>query len=274
MAKRNTEQELITRFKQQHGNKGGYSKIKYFGMTGPGTAVEIFCRNHQQYFWQTPASHLSNWGCWYCNPKSNSVAHNLTRWFPDGELEVFASIDKFTIIEYLQLNQVNQSAPGYYNPIKRYYDYSAVPAKFISMFDPVPITCLDHNCTFFQSPINHVRNIKNSGCPYCSSVSKRKFRFEDKQASVFYIRVKNNYKVVATTKELKDEFKSNYKNISEVFKFETMDGVEALEEEQKIMAHFANHIVTNPTLLRSYRDTRYFDTDVLNLDNKGTTILF
>ena len=81
MAKLLTSNEIVAKFKVRHGNKGGYSKVKYHGMLGKGTAVEIFCRKHSQYFWDTPANHLNRWNCYWCNPRSNSVAHNLLHWY-------------------------------------------------------------------------------------------------------------------------------------------------------------------------------------------------
>lgn len=58
-----TEEEILTLFRDVHGDKYDYSKVEYVNKT---TDVCIICRKHGE-FWQKPAGHLRGNGCPICN---------------------------------------------------------------------------------------------------------------------------------------------------------------------------------------------------------------
>lgn len=57
-----TQEEVIARFREVHGDKFDYSKVEYKGMT---VDVCIICPIHGE-FWQTPYGHLKGVGCKKC----------------------------------------------------------------------------------------------------------------------------------------------------------------------------------------------------------------
>lgn len=57
-----SQEEIIKKFKEIHGNRYDYSKVKYINNR---TKVCIICPKHGE-FWQTPAAHLKGQGCRKC----------------------------------------------------------------------------------------------------------------------------------------------------------------------------------------------------------------
>jgi Zn finger protein HypA/HybF involved in hydrogenase expression len=62
VAKKLTQEEVITRFKQVHGDRYDYSKVEYKNNSTP---VCIICHEHGE-FWQTPDKHFFKHGCKQC----------------------------------------------------------------------------------------------------------------------------------------------------------------------------------------------------------------
>ena len=57
-------EEFVKRAKEIHGDKYDYSEVEYINS---GTSVKIFCKTHQEFFWQTPSTHiLQKSGCPKC----------------------------------------------------------------------------------------------------------------------------------------------------------------------------------------------------------------
>ncbi len=61
--KKQTQEEIISRFKHIHEDRYDYSKVKYKNIL---TDVCIICPKHGE-FWQTPHSHLKGSGCPKCD---------------------------------------------------------------------------------------------------------------------------------------------------------------------------------------------------------------
>lgn len=70
MPRKKTQEEVIARFREVHGDKFDYSKVEYENM---GTKVYIICHekdkngNEHGGFWQEPRMHLSGHGCNKCS---------------------------------------------------------------------------------------------------------------------------------------------------------------------------------------------------------------
>ena len=66
MAQKDTLEDFIRKAKAKHGDKYGYSKVKYVNNT---TDVEIYCKTCGIYFWQPPKLHKRH-GCSDCGRRS------------------------------------------------------------------------------------------------------------------------------------------------------------------------------------------------------------
>lgn len=63
-----TSEEFIKQANSIHNNKYDYSQIEYINNR---KKIKIFCKEHNEYFWQLPSNHLKGKvGCKYCIPKS------------------------------------------------------------------------------------------------------------------------------------------------------------------------------------------------------------
>ncbi len=127
--------EWIERFKEIHGHKYNYSKVKYVNAH---TNVEIICPIHGSFF-QNPSNHLKGQGCSKC-------AHE--------KLGASQRSNNEDFIEKSKKIHGNK------------YDYSKVNYSTNSV--PVTIICPTHG-EFKQSPQSH---LGGSGCPTCAGTIK------------------------------------------------------------------------------------------------------
>lgn len=132
-----TQEEVIKRFKEVHGDKYDYSKVIYKGRH---QKVTIICNTCGLEFDQSVNSHLEGNGCSRC-------AHcykPTTEEFIERAIKVHGD----------------------------YYDYSEV--EYVDAFTKVKIICPEHG-PFYQTPADHVNGGK--GCPVCKeSKGERKVR--------------------------------------------------------------------------------------------------
>ena len=133
-----TRDEIITQFKQQHGNKYNYSKMIYEGTM---KKVEIICPYHGS-FWQSPDRHKNGDGCPKCGYKRQGG-------------------------EYTQENIIKLARKVHGDE----YDYSKL--KYQGMHEKIIIICPKHG-EFRQSVTLHIHN--KAGCPQCAveELSKNK----------------------------------------------------------------------------------------------------
>lgn len=124
-----TKEEFIEKAIKVHGNLYSYDDIDYINAT---TKIKIFCKIHQEYFWQTPTNHLKGRGCPLC----------------------------FGTLKLSNEDFIKRSKEIYGDNT---YDYSKV--EYLNMHTPVCIICPIHG-EFFVSPSEHL--FSNTGCPYCS----------------------------------------------------------------------------------------------------------
>ena len=81
MGKKLTEEEVISRFRDVHGDRYDYSKVVYADMN---SKVTIICPEHGE-FEQTPNMHLRGRGCPYCHcSHGETFRHN---WLTSNKFE-------------------------------------------------------------------------------------------------------------------------------------------------------------------------------------------
>lgn len=135
MPKKLTQEEIVRRFREVHGDFYDYSKVEY---VDSGTKVCITCPIHGDFF-QTPYTHYSQGcGCPQCGVNTAAKGKNMGT---DGFVKKARKIhgDK--------------------------YDYSKT--QYITSKEKVCITCPEHG-DFWQIPNNH---LNGCGCPTCSIIS-------------------------------------------------------------------------------------------------------
>lgn len=134
-----SQKEVIEKFREVHGNRYDYSRVKYKGLF---TKVEIICKEHGAFF-QQPSTHIhQGCGCPECRRIKIGMLRKQT---------------KEEFVEKARLVHGNK------------YDYSLVAEESLSI-DKIPIICPEHGL-FMQEKNNHLRG---HGCPHCpkSTISK------------------------------------------------------------------------------------------------------
>lgn len=133
MPKKLSQDEVIRRFREVHGDFYDYSKVVYINDR---TKVCIICPIHGE-FWQEPQSHYrQRCGCPLCGIKATATKRNV-------------GTEKF--IE--KAKQIHCDK----------YDYSKV--KYVKNKDKVCIVCKKCGQEFWQTPNSH---LYGRGCPTCS----------------------------------------------------------------------------------------------------------
>ncbi len=125
-------EKIIERFKNKWGDSFDYSKVVYNGYH---EKVKIFCRKHNNWFWQTPECHLKFNGCKECSKELKSHLRRKT------------------------LSSFIEEAKKVHGDK---YDYSKVEYK--NAYTKVCITCPEHG-EFWQTPHNH---LNGNACPECA----------------------------------------------------------------------------------------------------------
>jgi len=204
-----TQEEILKRFKEVHGNKYNYSEVKYINRS---TKVKIICNSCNNKFDQIPSSHLKGHGCPKCSKieaskkriENTNNTKNITMNFKKihGDKYDYSKvnyIDSNTKVEiicpehgsFLQLPNSHNSGNGCpkcgilknmntpeknINNFKKVhgnqYDYSLLN-NTTNLNSLIPIICSKHG-EFLQTKSNH---LQGHGCPKCSeSKGERKVR--------------------------------------------------------------------------------------------------
>lgn len=130
--RKKSDQEIITKFRNIHGDKFDYSLMKYTNLDTP---IDIICPIHGK-FKQRPFDHLRNNGCSKCGYK---ILSNLRK--SDKEQFIYkAHLLHNNIYNYSEFEYVNSQTKG-------------------------TIICHKHG-KFKQTPNNH---LKGKGCPICKA---------------------------------------------------------------------------------------------------------
>ena len=142
-SKSHSQQNIIKVFKQKHGDRYGYDRVIYRGLD---EKVEILCKKHGEYFWQTPSHHKRGSGCTKCSREKSLVT----------QAEI---IKRFKAVH------------------KDRYDYSSTVYTLAK--NKLSITCRIHG-EFWQLASDHV---KGRGCPECAKLvisQKAKLRMKNR----------------------------------------------------------------------------------------------
>lgn len=134
-----TTEIVISKFKNKHGDRYGYSKVSY---SRNDLKVIIICKKHAE-FEQSPKDHASGRGCPDCSKEINS-----------------------------QLLTLDLAIKRFKNAHGEKYDYSKV--FYVSSKIKVKISCHKHGY-FLQTPAEH---IKGKGCAQCAKENNNKHTTE------------------------------------------------------------------------------------------------
>lgn len=137
MPRKKTQEEVIAKFIEVHGNKYDYSKVEYINSY---TKVCIICPIHGE-FWQTPKEHIKGCVCPLCADINRSKCNRKC-------CEEFKK----------QAKEIHGDK----------YDYSKV--EYINNKTKVCIICPEHG-EFWMSPQNHT--IQKQGCPICGRLNRK-----------------------------------------------------------------------------------------------------
>jgi len=196
MGKKLTQEEVIKRFEEVHGNKYDYSKVVYNGIN---KKVVINCPEHEE-FLQTPNNHFK-YGCFKCG--MNNLGKPVSQHIKDFKKIHFDKYDyskinfkntmtKIEIIcpehgSFWQTPLSHKSGNGcpkcakekqridtkeflnslpkdYFNK----YDYSKT--KYVNRFKKIEVICKNCGKSFWCIPNNHLKGTvdkDNTYCPNC-----------------------------------------------------------------------------------------------------------
>lgn len=282
---RKTNEEIISEFKEVHGEKYDYSLMEYKNVD---TKIKIICPTHGV-FEQSPYSHgKQGKGCPKCSGK-NLTKTELVKEFKmvhgnkydyknmkivhfrekitvtckdHGDFKILATNHKagkgcpkcagknLTNTEWIsKFKQVHGEIYSY-----KKFDFKATSVKSIFI-------CKEHG-EFEATPSMHIRG---RGCPCCAKTG-----FDQKKPAIlYYLKVERKgsiaFKVGITNNDLKTRFGKDLAFIKPL-KIETFEnGKDAYEKEQKILKKFA-HLKWKGQRLLKNGNTELFTCDVLKLD--------
>jgi Zn finger protein HypA/HybF involved in hydrogenase expression len=190
-----TQEEIIKRFEEVHGDKYIYKNVNYINKN---TKVEIICPKHGSFF-QTPIDHSSGHGCPKCAhskkflgnieilkrfysiygnkymydlPENANTGTKIKITCPEhGEFittvgEHFKHGCKKCAGTFLKTTE--EAVKDFKKVHSDKYDYSKV--NYINAMEKVEIICPKHG-SFWQSPNNHLSS--GHGCPKCTSTRSK-----------------------------------------------------------------------------------------------------
>lgn len=235
MSKKKTLNEVITSFKDKHGDKFDYAFVKYVNID---TNVDIVCRACSMLFSQTPYKHINaKNACPNCRSVAQSVA--MTQDLESFKEKVF----------------------------KRFGDvYDYTDSVYIGCKDYITVKCKTCDETLTSSPNNHLHRVNSCPCQQTAAMGFQEYL----PAMLYYIKVvyKGNtaYKIGITNKDVNTRFKSNTKgNISIIKTWDYIKGRDARIEESRILKDF-NVYKWNGIDLLTDGNTELFSRDILELD--------
>jgi len=221
-----------------HGNTYCYDKSIYKNQT---TKIEIICRHHGSFF-QLPYHHIQGQGCPKCGDIKNSKKRTKTT--------------NRAILDF-------QRVHGYT------YNYSKM--KYTSLRKKVKIKCNIHGY-FYQSPQDH---LAGKGCQTCGEIKKLKSK-KIYNARLYYIKIKDRYKIGVTSKKIHKRFDSigGKTKIENIYISDILDIDIAISVEQYILKKFKMFISKNTNILKTkYKSKEVFDVNIFKNPQKTINIL-
>ena len=154
-SQKTSKEEFVTRAQRHFGNRYDYSlfdALPHFG-----EKVCIYCRTHDEVFWQEPRNHMrGHAGCPGC--QSIKLAG------PQDDRGTLKSNEELTLAFIKRARDIHGSA----------YDYTKF--QYVTASVKGKIVCPRHGA-FWQAPGNHLRGSK---CPACARESRKVDTFKEK----------------------------------------------------------------------------------------------
>jgi hypothetical protein len=144
MKKRKDTEEFIKEAKRVHGGKFDYQKVIYYQYN---VKINILCLTCNNYFTQTPSSHLYGHGCPHC---SGNIRHTTKSFIEKAEI-------------------IHQGKYSYHKSL------------YVQAHKKIEIFCFICNKYFMQTPANH---LFGQGCPYCKGKNKTTKSFIEEVKSI------------------------------------------------------------------------------------------
>lgn len=133
-SKKSNTEEFIQKSKKIHGDKYDYNESIYVNCKDK---IKIYCKEHNQYFYQNANNHLQGQGC------------------PCGKIEkISKSNTKYNKNDFIQMAVKKH---------KNKFDYSI--SEYVDLKTLIKIRCIKHNFIFEQNPDSHLRSVHC--CPKC-----------------------------------------------------------------------------------------------------------
>ena len=234
------ESEFEGRGRANHGELCDYSDVNYINSYTP---VKIFCRDHNEYFYQTPTQHYTN------KTTSCTTCIQISR---DKHYKENIDIRKNLFIK--------RSVTLH----KDKFDYSKV--IYVNTITPVKIFCKECKVYITVTPMYHSYG---NGCPHCAekidTKDNRYIKYYDKPTILYYIEIEHKnklyYKIGITSNTVKERFrkdKLSYKVIKEEY-FET--GEPAYYKEQMILNSLIKYKYEGEPIIDNGGNTEIFIED-------------
>lgn len=294
-AKTRDKAEFVRRAVAIHGDRYDYSQVDYVSAKTPVTIVDPDYGPFQQ----TPDSHLNkgSGSPWSRSAAISQALSSSTSEFIEKAIGVHGKQYDYSRVIYVSaktpvtiidpdygefeqtpdghlaghghpLRGVNSAREKRSLPVPEFiqrailvhgntYDYSKV--SYSSISDKV--TIIDPDYGEFEQVANS--HLQGSGHP-----SRAKYGFDTEQPAIlYYLRVRNGtaYKIGITNRSVADRFRADMEYISVIETWFFERGVDALAEEQRLLADFSDAKYLGPPLLMN-GNSELFVYDVLQLD--------
>lgn len=193
MGKYSNTELFIEKARKIHGDLYDYKEVNYKNNLTP---VKIYCKKCQDFFYQTPSSHLAGSGCASCNGRKftrkkfielfqNLYGNKYT--YLEGDYKCKHYIKIHCNIHNIEFNKrIDHFLRGSECPLcfkdKNFFDfiekakkvhsnkYEYIKSKWVNNRTKIKIYCKEHDEWFYQMPSNHLAG--KIGCKYCIPKSK------------------------------------------------------------------------------------------------------
>lgn len=282
MSKNSNSLDFIFKAKLIHGDKYIYDKVNYNKAI---EKVEIICKEHGSFF-QTPANHLTGYGCRKCNHSSKKRTLTLNE-FIEKSNKIHKNkyiYDKFNYINNYTKSTIICPIHGEFEqPPKAHligkgckkcgthsmidkqtmkneeflkrainvhgnkYDYTNT--KYISKFKKVAISCKIHGI-FNQQANNH---LLGNGCPTCAKIVQNYyFRISNEQAdkipcTLYLVNISDNVENFYKI-GISSNIKDRFRQIKHLYKVKIIF---------EFNTNLQDAITLETMIIKKYKDIRY-----------------
>ena len=191
-------EKLLHRFQEKWGDQFDYSDAEYCGYKGK---MHIFCKKHNNWFWQTPETHLKFNGCKQCSAELKSNVRRMPQdEFINRSKKLYGDKFDYSKVQYINNNtnvivtcskhgdisvnpakflngcgctlcnkeKPNPNIKPFSDVLKQFREthgdkYEYDKTTFSNMSSKIRIICPEHG-EFWQTPLKH---LSGQGCPAC-----------------------------------------------------------------------------------------------------------